>query len=182
MKNQTLSHVTKYQKVLTPTVERVSGARLADIASGIANQKLALTAPALMELTARRPYDAAYGLVDVFMPGRWDCTSDLIFMHSIVTGASPGQWEGSAAYVQFKAPAAATYLVAGHFTGYQCTMSMHGPWGHNSATTEVTTDAGAVVALWDGKAGDGLYFSMNCTAPNNLPSIGYIKSIDIYQL
>lgn len=181
MRTQAISPFKKYEKVVVPTVQRVSQTRLAELLFGAAHGMIALNTP-VMELTARRPYDATHGLVDVYQPGRWDCTSDLIFMDSIVTGATPGEWEGSAAYVQFKAPAKSTYLVAGHFTGYECTMWMHGPWGSNSAYTAVTTDTGAVVALWDAHAGDALSFTMNCTSPENLPSIGYIKSIEIYKL
>ena len=50
------------------------------------------------ELTARRPYDPN-GHMDFFRPALWDCESDSVLMTPIVTGPSPGMWEGTAGYV-----------------------------------------------------------------------------------
>jgi len=164
-----------------PAVQRLSTAALAEKASGVAKKPLAPGPTAVLELTARKPYDAARGNVDVYMPGRWDTTSNLIFMDSIVqVGSSPGEWEGSVAYVEFKPPAAGTYMIVGHFTGYQTTMHLNGPWGENTAYTAETTDSGAVVALWTGSG--QFEFTMLCKSPNNEYGLGYVESIQAFEL
>ena len=112
------------------------------------------------------------------MPGRWDTTSDLIFMDTIVHTGTEGEWSGSAAYIAFRPPAPATYLIVVHFTGAEITMHLTGPWGENTAYTESTADAGAVVALWTGGEAS---FGLHCT-DNNDYSLGYIESIQVFKV
>ena len=113
------------------------------------------------------------------MPARWDTSSNLIFMETIrQVGPSPGEWEGSAASVNFKPPSAGTFLIVGNFTGYETTMHLHGPWGETTAYTALTSDSEAVLALWTGD--QELWFDMNCTAPDNGYRIGYIESIQVF--
>ena len=160
-----------------PLLHRVSGARIAELASELAHEDIAATGPALLELTARRP-DHPLGNLDVYMPGRWDTTSDLIFMDTIVQTGPAGEWVGSAAYIGFRPEAAATFLVVGHFTGQEITMHLTGPWGENTAYTASTSEAGAVVALWTGGEAS---FGMHCT-DNNEYSIGYIESVQVFKI
>ena len=162
-----------------PKVERLSSDRLSEFASELTSKRFRIP-QLIMELTARVPYDATHGNIDVFMPGRWDTSSNLIFMDSIVTGASVGEWEGSAAYIMFKPPSPGTYLAVGHFTGYQTTMHLYGPWGTSTAYTAETSDTGAVTAVWD--ADGPMEFTMNCTAPDNGYGLGYIESIQVFEL
>jgi hypothetical protein len=172
---------TERVKVEAPAFERVSHARLTDLASALAKKPVSPAPKALMELSARHPYDATYGNIDVFEPGRWDTTSNLIFMDSVRTvGPLVGEWEGSAAYLYFNPPAEGTYLIVGHFTGYQCTMYLGGPWGQNSAYTAETSDSGAVVALYTGS--QHFEFGMGCEAPDNGSTMGYIESVQVFQL
>lgn len=160
-----------------PLLQRVSRSRLAELASELADEEVAPTEPALLELTARHPYDEL-GSLDVYMPGRWDTASNLIFMDTIVLTGPTGDWAGSAAYINFRPPEPATYLVVGHFTGHEITMHLTGPWGENTAYTPTTCDPGAVVALWTG--GDAS-FGMHCT-DNNEYSLGYIESVQVFRL
>jgi hypothetical protein len=158
---------------------RLSPARLTDLAAELAKKPVVFLPQALMELTPRYPYDAKHGNVDVYMPGRWDTTSNLIFMDAIVQLGGPGEWEGSVAYIEFKPASTGTFLIVGNFTGYQTTFHLHGPWGDNTAYTALTSDSGVVMALW---AGGELEFTLNCTVPNNEYGIGYIESIQVFQL
>jgi hypothetical protein len=166
--------------VEVPSVERLSHARLTEAASELAKKPVTPTPKALMELTARYPYDATHGNIDVFMPGRWDTTYNLIFMDTIVTGPEPGEWVGSAGYIMFKPPADGMYLIVEHFSGWETTMHLFGPWGENTAYTATTSDSGAVVALWSGD--QEFEFTTSCTQPNNEYGIGYIESIQVFEL
>jgi hypothetical protein len=114
------------------------------------------------------------------MPGRWDTTYNLIFMDCIVLGSLVGEWEGSAAYIMFKPPSDGIYLIVGHFTGWETTMHLVGPWGDNTSYTAVTSDSGAVTALYSG--GQEFEFTMHCTQPNNEYGVGYIESIQVFEL
>jgi hypothetical protein len=109
---------------------------LTEIASGLgAPQEIIMSEALLMELTARQPYDAARGNIDVYQPGRWDTTYDLIFMDTIrQVGPDPGEWDGSASYIMFKPPSSGSYLIVGNFTGYQTTAHPFGPWGETPRT------------------------------------------------
>jgi hypothetical protein len=165
------------RSVEAPAAGRVDRTRLADMAAAMVLRPMQLLGAPVLELSARRPY-AANGLVDVFMPGRWDATSDLVFMDVIETGPEPGEWTGSVAYVKFQPPAPGEYLVLGHFTGYQITAHLNGPWGDNTAYSATTSDAGVVAALWNATAGEDLFFTVTFTGD----ILGYIQSIEVYQL
>jgi hypothetical protein len=95
-----------------------------------------------MDLTARRPYDEVAGLMDFYEPGRWDSKYNTVMMSGIKIGPTPGQWDGTVGYIQFKAPKAGTYLIVVHFTGYQITMKLSGPWGTAIGTTATASDPG----------------------------------------
>jgi hypothetical protein len=71
-------------------------------------------------------------------------------------------------------------VIVGHFTGYQTTMHLDGPWGKNTAYTAETSDAGAVMAIWSGN--QKFEFTMHCTVPDNGWGIGYIESIQVFAL
>ena len=177
-----LAKFDKRKVVETPAIKRTSQAQLIAHAAKFAKRSINALAAPTMELSARHPYDPA-GLIDVYKPGRWDCTSNLLSMDTIVmTGPSPGEWEGTVAYGTFKAPANGTYLVVAHFSGYQTTMELHGPWGNNTAYTATTSDTGVAISLWTANAGDNLSFTLNCTAPGGQASIGYLESIQIFNL
>lgn len=172
---------TLRESVEAPSFDRVGHAQLAEAASKLAEKPVKPAPTALMELTARHPYDVARGNIDVYKPGRWDTSSNLIFMDSIrQVGESVGEWEGSAAYIYFKPPTDGTYIIVGHFTGYQTTMHLNGPWGDNTAYTAATSDAGAVMAIWSGS--EEFEFTMLCKAPDNGWTIGYIESIQVFEL
>jgi hypothetical protein len=151
---------------------------LIGIASEVSKRPIQRLGGPVLELSARRPYDAVHGLMDVYMPGRWDTTSDLIFMTPIVTGSSPGEWTGSVAYIQFIPDSPGTYLVLCNFTGFETTAHLHGPWGETTAFTAETTDNGVVSAVWDGSGGTNLFFTVNFTAS----ILGYIRSIQVFTL
>jgi hypothetical protein len=172
-----LEHLERRRGAEAPATERLDRARLAEMAAATMFRPIDLLGPPVLELSARRPY-AANGLMDVFMPGRWDATSDLVFMDPIVTGSEPGEWTGSVAYVEFHPSSPGEYLVLAHFTGYQITAHLHGPWGDNTAYSATTSDAGVVAAPWNAAAGDDLFFTVTFTGD----ILGYIQSIQVYQL
>src|SRR5262245_5649628 len=121
------------QSVKSPVVKAVDRAKLSDHVAAVTGKPVNLPANAAMTLTARHPHDPA-GLMDVYHPGRWDCSSNLVFMDVIrQVGPSVGEWDGSVVYAQFKAPSNGTYLVVGNFSGYQITLNLNGPWGKTTA-------------------------------------------------
>jgi hypothetical protein len=172
-----IAQINKHRTPKAPKVKRLSRAKLIRLVGKAGNSPVALGPVPDLELSGRHPYDAAGGM-DFYMPSRWDTTSNLVFMKSIVTGSSPGEWEGTAGYVSFQAPANGTYLVVGNFSGFQITMKMQGPWGEVSAFTATTSDSGAVTALWTATAGQKLNFTLNCTGGG----MGYLESIQIFHL
>ena len=177
-----LANITRHKVAERPVVKRATPSQLIAHAAKLAKRNISVLAAPTMELSARHPYDPA-GLIDVYKPGRWDCTSNLLFMDTIVsTGPSPGEWDGTVAYARFKAPANGVYLVVAHFSGYQTTMAVHGPWGTNTAYTASTSDVGTVISLWDATAGEDLGFTLNCTAPGGEASVGYLESIQVFNL
>jgi hypothetical protein len=156
-------------------IARISSERLTSLAEGLGGKGFKLTDTPLLELSARQPYDAARGNMDVYKPGRWDTTSNLIYMDPIVqTGPNPGEWDGTVIYASFNPAQNGTYLIVGNFSGFDTTMRLFGPWGTQTAHTDQVSDAGAVVALWSG--GDPLSFTMSCLAP----IIGYTASIQVF--
>jgi len=174
----------KADRVTAPRVlpSPLSDASLSAIATAQLDRQIIVAPDAIVfALSARHPYDPA-GLMDFYQPGRWDSTIDTVYMEHIVSGPSPGEWDGTVGYVQYKAQAGASYLVAVHFSGYQTTMSARGPWGTASAYTATTSDSGAVTALWEGTAGTTLYFSISCSNVNNLSGLGYLTSIQVHRL
>lgn len=144
------------------------------------NASLPSGAP-VVELTPRAPH-GPQGHMDLLWPGRWDCSSNLVFMRPIVQGNSPGEWDGSVAYVRLKAPSDGSFLVAAVFAGFGSpqggqglVLRMHGPWGTMTASGQ-STEPGGPIAIWNASAGDSLYFTVNCTGG----IIAYLQSIRLY--
>jgi hypothetical protein len=168
----------QHQSARAPKVAALTRARLVDLVTKVGIGKVGPSAKAAMELTARHPYDAA-GFMDVYNPGRWDCDANLVFMSVIVsTGSSPGMWDGTVAYVQFRAASAGTHLVVANFSGYQITMNLRGPWGTTSAYCATTSDAVAATALWNATVGETLFFTIDCTGSG----ISYLESARVFLL
>lgn len=138
----------------------------------------------VMELTARHPWQDS-GHMDAYHPGRWDTGSDLVFMSPIVqTGPSVGEWDGTVIYVACTAPTTGAYLVAATFATYSdpsvgldVLLRLNGPWG-NISSTGPTTEASGVTALWNGTAGQHLFFSVTCSAGIT----AYLQSVRLYPL
>ena len=166
------------QAARSPLVKATDRAKLVDIISKGTGKPANLPEKPVMMLTARHPFDPA-GFMDMYKPGRWDCESNLVFMDVIrQTGPSPGEWDGSVAYVRFTAPSNGSYLVVGNVSGYQITENLHGPWGNNTAYCPTTSDHAQATALWAGTAGTTLFFTINLTGP----IIGYLESVQVYLL
>jgi hypothetical protein len=165
-----------------PQFTRISEESLVEVAMGLGVQPgMVFSEALLMELSARQPYDATYGNIDVYQPGRWDTTYNLIFMDTIrQVGPEPGEWDGSASYIMFKPAASGTFLIVGNFTGYQTTAHLRGPWGENTAYTAQTSDSGVVVALYE--TDQEFEFNLDFTVPNNDYGIGYIESIQVFSM
>ena len=159
-----------------PTFQALSSGLLAEIASESLRQPIKVSARPVFEISTRHPYDAA-GRMDVHHPGRWDTSSDLIFMYPIVqTGPSVREWDGTVIYANYKTPVSGRFLVVGHFTGSQITMNLYGPWGKRSAFSATPSTAAAVTAFWTASAGDSLWLTMSCTGQ----IVGYVQSIQVF--
>ena len=165
-----------------PQFTRVSHDALAELAAGLGvKRKIVFHEALVMELTARQPYDATFGNIDVYQPGRWDTSYNLIYMDTIrQVGPDVGEWDGSASYIYFKPESAGTYLCVGNFTGYQTTAHLYGPWGETTAYTAQTSDSGVIAALY--ATDQGFEFNLNFTVPNNEYGLGYIESIQVFSL
>jgi len=166
----------KHILIQSPKVERFTKKKLEELTTKHLNKNDLLSIVDVLELSAQNPYNAI-GNMDFYKPGRWDTSSNLVFMDVIVNGPLPGEWEGTVGYVHFTAPADGTYVVFIYFTGYQTTMLAYGPWGTIEASTATTDDTGLLLAVWSGNAGDNLYFNINCYGP----VIGYLESVLFYE-
>lgn len=172
------SSVTKQpEEVETPKLKRFEHSKLIKLASEHMDKIVSFDVETALVLTAQYPY-ANEGNMDFYKPGRWDTSSNLIFMDVIVQGPEPGEWDGTVGYVRFTAPADAYYVVFTYFTGYQITMRLHGPWGDVESYTDTTSDTGLVLAVWEAVAGDNLSFTIDCVGP----IIGYLESILVYEV
>jgi hypothetical protein len=117
-------------------VKPVTKAQLAKLDSTFAAASSATT---VLSLTARKPF-GQNGLIDVYQPGRWDCSSDLVFLDPFVV-SSPGVWTGSVVYGSFKAPVKKTYLLAVHFYGWDTTVNLSGGFGQTTAHSQQNAPA-----------------------------------------
>ena len=163
-----------------PTFTRLSQAQVADLVKLRLPQFPIIQLSTSMDLTARQPFDGNSGRMDVYKPGRWDTSQNLIYMDAIVQGSLVGEWDGSVVYAQFTPTTAGAHLIAVHFSGVQATMRLNGPWGVTTAATETVNDPGVVLASWEAAAGKTIFFTVDCVVPNNLPGLGYIDSIQAF--
>ena len=80
------SQLKEQERVKAPNAKTLThrglSALIADRLPGIAKLDVTLPADPVMQLTAQHPFDSK-GLLDVYEPGRWDCSSDTIFMSPI---------------------------------------------------------------------------------------------------
>ena len=169
-----------HKSVDAPKIGRLTHPQLLQLASTRLQKPFLPTFSTVMDLTARNPYDKILGSMDIFQPGRWDTASNLIFMGAIVQGKLAGEWTGSAAYAHFTPITSGQHLIAVHFTGFQTTMRLHGPWGTATATTSTVHDAGAVIVFAQAAAGTSIYFTIDCIVPGNLPGIGYLQAVEAF--
>ena len=169
-----------HKTVDTPKINRLTHPQLLQLANTRLQKQFLPVFSTVMELTPRKPFDQTLGLMDVYMPGRWDTTSNLIFMDAIVQGQQAGEWAGSAVYAHFTPTTSGQHLIAVHFTGFQATMRLHGPWGTATAATATVHDAGAVLAFAEATVGTSIFFTIDCVVPNNLPGIGYIQAVEAF--
>ncbi len=114
----------------------------------------------LQALTPRHPYDeSSKARIDSYHPGRWDTESDLVYMSPIVqTGPSPGEWDGTVIYASLPNLGSGSYLVSATFSGYDTTMSLHGPWGTTTAYNAQTSTTSTVLATVT--VAKGLFFTL----------------------
>jgi hypothetical protein len=172
-----LEEINRFREEKIPDIKEISFEELTAIARKMPNVSGALASTPVMELSARKPYDTK-GLMDFYQPGRWDSTSNSVFMSAIrQTGPSPGQWDGTVGYIQFKAPKTGLYMVVINFTGYQATIKHNGPWGTSTAYSATASTAAAVVSIFNGTLNTNVYSSV--TFSGGL--MGYLKSVVFYQ-
>jgi hypothetical protein len=177
-KESFLTQIKEQKAFLVEQPPLLNEAALTRLVSQLVARPVTLKTP-LLQLSARKPYDAALGVVDMYMPGRWDATSDLMFMDPIVhpDPNSPGVWTGSAGYIEFKPPSTGTYLMLVNFFGWQVTMSLNGPAGTTTAVSNSNSPT-ALPMLFSGTAGQGTGFSFACTGLY----LGFVQSIQAFQL
>jgi hypothetical protein len=150
----------------------------------LTNKQLAKLEPTLaaapaptsvLSLTPRKPF-GQNGLIDIYKPGRWDCSSDLVFLDPIVVH-SPGVWEGSVVYGSFKAPTKKTYLLAVHFYGWDITLNLSGGFGNITAQSQSNAPAVATGQQLL-NAGQTTSFSFHVTGIY----LGFLSKIEVLRL
>lgn len=151
---------------------RMTPAKLRDLVNEREGQSYDILDAPAVTLSARHLWDPAARL-DVYQPGRWDTTYNLIYMSSDFAPNS-----ASAGYVDFVAPADSVYLASIRFSGHQTSLRVNGPWGVVSASSATTSDHPTVTGVWNGTLGANLHFNFSFTGG----IIGYIESIEIYQV
>ena len=163
--------------VQSPTIVTLDEARFDALVEHAFGKPRPTSSP-LLSLTARHPYDeSSKARIDSYHPGRWDTESDLVYMSPIVqVGATPAEWDGTVIYASLPNLGAGGYLVSGVFSGYDTTMSLHGPWGRTSAYNAKTSTTSTVLAK--ATVSTGLFFSMSCKGTG----LGYLSAIDIYPM
>jgi hypothetical protein len=129
----------------------------------------------VLSLSARKPFGRT-GLIDVYKPGRWDCSSDLLFLDPIVVSA-PGVWTGSVVYGTFTAPTKKTYLLVVHFYGADITLHMDGPFGTITAHSQ-NNSAAAATAQQRLNQGETMSFQFNFTGIY----LGFLSKIEVLRL
>ena len=161
--------------VRTPRIGRPDIKKLARQAKKLTDENVGSLEDLVMELTARKPWEAANRQMDVLWPGRYDTESNLVFMHPIVTGPGAGEWNGTVVYARFSPSAGGTHLIVANFSGHEITGHLRGPWGEQTAACATTSDTASAVAIW--KGGD-VSFTFTCTGS----ILGYLKSIQVYKI
>jgi hypothetical protein len=85
---------------------------------------------------------------------------------------------GSIVYARFTVAAAGDYKVAENFSGDNIMMHMD-----NAGATEtdhaMLGKPGIVLGARSAAAGDTISVQLNCAAPNNLPGLGFVESIEL---
>jgi hypothetical protein len=173
-----LSQLKQNQTFTRPKAQRLSDVNLAaivlrDAGKGVFHPPLN---PPLMQLSARHPYDPL-GYVEMYEPGRWDTSTDTVFMTPITHGNSVSEWTGTAAYIYFTPPTNGTYILVAEFYGYQVVMTLNAAGGTTTASSHGNSPA-AVTALFSGNAGVQNWFNLACTGLY----LGYLRTIRVYQL
>ena len=163
--------------VHSPILVELDEARLDALIEHVVGKPRPTRAP-IQSLTPRHPYDeSSKARIDSYHPGRWDTESDLVYMSPIVqTGPSPGEWDGTVIYASLPNLGTGVYLVSGIFSGYDITMSLHGPWGTTTAYNAVTSTTTSVLAT--ATVNTGLFFTLNCKGTG----LGYLSAIEIYPM
>jgi hypothetical protein len=175
--NISAEELNRHRESQTPVTREISFEELSAIARKMPNVSGVLASTPVMELSARRAYDTR-GLMDFYQPGRWDSTSNSVYMRGIIqTGPSPGQWDGTVGYIQFKAPKTGLFMVVINFSGYQATIKHKGPWGTATAYSDTATTAASVVSLFNGTLNTYVFSTITFSAG----AMGFLKSVVFYQ-
>jgi len=155
----------------------ISEAGLAKLVSQLTDGPVALKPP-VMQLSAQHPYDSKHGFVEMYMPGRWDTSTDQIYMDPFVTNPMKvGEWTGSVGYITFHPPSSGTYVMVVHFYGYQISMRLSGPGGTATSASDSNVST-AVAMLFSSNSGTAVFFDFVCTGIY----LGFIQSIQVFQL
>lgn len=134
------------------------------------------------QLNARKPWITGAN-IDVYRPGRWDSSYNVVFFRTIVTGDSVGEWDGTVGYVEFKPPSTGQYLVMTHFSGYKARCDVSGPWGVSSSATETTSEEGLVATVYTATNTNKLYFTFNFKRTDgNTLSTAYWRGTEFVKL
>lgn len=173
-------------RLAEPTLRQLASQRLVDMpeAKSLSRAQLKKLEPAfaaapsptvVMSLSARKPFGQR-GSIDVYRPGRWDCSSDQVFLDPIVVH-SPGVWDGSVVYGSFKAPTTKAYLLAVHFYGADLTVHLSGPFGDTTAHSFQNQPAVAT-GQYQLTQGQQTWFQFSCTGIY----LGFLTKIEMLRL
>ena len=139
--------------------------------------------PVVLTLTTRAPY-ADNGLLDFYAPGRWDCTSGLVYMGSIhQVGASVGEWEGTVGYATYTVAEPGTYLVALAFRGLNQTMRMSGPFGDVSMSANSSSKTMWLTAtITTTAANEKVWTNFSSREDHGWAGLAYFEEFSVHRL
>ena len=159
-----------------PEVTRVPRARIIELVKlqhGVAFIPIHF---ANLELSARAPYNAALGRIDV-TNAFWNTTTNAIDLQPKFP-SSPSDNDVSLVSGVFLPPTTGQHLVAVHFTGVDIRMDLNGPWGTTSAMSNGAQQT--AVALLNATAGVHVDFFCTAHATSNNAGLASLGLIEVF--
>jgi len=172
------TQIQTQQTVASLQVPLISEAGLAQLIGKLTDGPVALKPP-IMRLSARAPWDAAGNFLEMYRPGRWDTSTDQVYMDPFVVPnpAEPGVWTGSVGYITFHPPATGLYVIVVHFYGWDISLRLFNLKSSTTAVSNSNTPT-AAATLFNATGGTPMEFQIICTGIY----LGFVQNVQVFQL